>query len=223
MTDFASARATMVDTQIRTEGVTDHDVLRAMGEIPREYFLPAASRSFAYIDDDILVKEAAAGSPARYLIRPAPLARLLQAAGIAESDFALIVGCPTGYGAAILAHLAGSVVALESDEALAAKASETLIEQGIDNVAVVTGPLEAGYPSEGPYDVILLGGAVEVVPQPLFEQLREGGRLVAVVGYGRAAPAMVFTHTDDDFGGRPIFDAHIPPLPGFQKPKSFVF
>ncbi len=106
------------------------------------------------------------------------------------------------------------MVALELDEGLAAKASETLIEQGIDNVAVVTGPLEEGYPSEGPYDVILLGGAVEVIPQPLFEQLREGGRLVAVVGYGRAAPAMVYTHTDDDFGGRPVFDVHMPPLPG---------
>ena len=162
-------------------------------------------------------------SPARYLIRPSPLARLLQEAEITKSDFALIVGSPTGYTAAILAHLAGSVVALESDEDLAARASEALIEHGIDNVAVVTGPLEVGYPSEGPYDVILLGGAVEVIPQPLFEQLRQGGRLVAVVGYGRAAPAMVYTRTDDDFGGRPVFDVHLPALPGFRKPKSFVF
>ncbi|MCB1495008.1 MAG: protein-L-isoaspartate O-methyltransferase [Bauldia sp.] len=223
MTDFASARATMVDTQIRTEGVTDHDVLRAMAEIPRERFLPAASRQFAYIDDDILVAEPAAGRPARYLMRPTPLARLMQEAEIGQSDFVLVVGCPTGYSAAILARLAGSVVALESDEELAAKASENLLDQGIDNVAVVTGPLEAGYPSEGPYDVILLGGAVETVPQNLFDQLKEGGRLVAVVGYGRAAPAMVYTHTDDDFGGRAVFDVHLPPLPGFQAPKSFVF
>lgn len=223
MIDFAKARTIMVDTQIRTESVTDHDIIAAMSEIPREMFLAPALRPFAYIDDDILVKDAEGGNPARYLIRPTPLARMLQAAEIGQSDFALIVGSPTGYAAAVLARLAGSVVALESDETLAANASEALTEQGIDNVAVVTGPLEAGYPSEAPYDVILLGGAVEEIPQPLFEQLKEGGRLVGVLGYGRAAPAMVFTHTDDDFGGRSVFDVHLPPLPGFQRPRSFVF
>jgi protein-L-isoaspartate(D-aspartate) O-methyltransferase len=223
MNDFASARSTMVDTQIRTEGVTDRAVLGAFGEVPRESFLSGSLRPFAYSDDDILVKEASGDSPARYLMRPAALARLIQAADIDRSDFVLIVGCPTGYAAAVVARLAGSVVALESDGQLAAKASETLIELATDNVAVVTGPLEAGYPSEGPYDVILLAGAVEVIPQSLFEQLKQRGRLVGVVGYGRAAPAMIYTHTDDDFGGRPIFDAHVPPLPGFRKPKSFVF
>ncbi len=223
MTDFATARATMVDTQIRTEGVTDHAVLQAMEEIPRERFVPPRLRAFAYIDDDLEVKEPTGGDPARYLIRPAPLARLIQAADVSQSDFALVVGCPTGYAAAVLARLAGSVVALESDEELSASASETLVELGIDNVAIVNGALEAGYPSEGPYDVILLTGAVETIPQPLFEQLKEGGRLVAVMGYGRAAPATVYTHTDDDFGARPVFDVYLPRLPGFEKPKSFVF
>lgn len=223
MTDFASARQTMVDTQVRTEGVTDHDVLRAMSNIPREKFLPPRSRPFAFIDDDIEVKAESDGGTARYMVRAAPFARMLQAADINQSDFAMVVGCPTGYMAAILARLASSVIVLESDEELAEKASETLIDLGIDNVAVVTGPLEEGYPSEAPYDVILLGGSVQVIPQPLFEQLKEGGRLVAVVGYGRAAQAMVHTRTDDDFGGRSVFDVHLPPLPGFRKPKSFVF
>jgi protein-L-isoaspartate(D-aspartate) O-methyltransferase len=223
MTDFATARATMVDTQIRTEGVTDHDVLQAMEDIPRERFVPPRLRPFAYIDDDLEIKAPTGEAPARYLIRPAPLARLIQAADVSQSDFALVVGGPTGYAAAILARLAGSVVALESDEELSASASATLVDLGIDNVAVVTGPLEAGYPSEGPYDVILLTGAVETVPRPLFEQLKEGGRLVAVMGYGRAAPATVFMRTDNDFGARPVFDAYLPRLPGFEKPKSFVF
>ena len=134
-----------------------------------------------------------------------------------------MVGCPTGYAPAILARLSSSVIALESDEELADKASETLTELGIGNAVVVTGALEAGYPSEAPYDVIVLGGAVEEVPRPLLEQLKEGGRLVGVVGSGRAAPAMVYTRTDDDFGARSVFDAYVPPLPGFRKPKSFVF
>ncbi|WP_421723758.1 protein-L-isoaspartate O-methyltransferase family protein [Bauldia sp.] len=223
MTDFAAARANMVDTQVRTEGVTDHAVIGAMADIPRESFLMNRLQPFAYSDDDIVVKEATGTMPARYLIRPAPLARLAQAAEVSESDFALLVGCATGYMAAVLARLAGSVVAVEEDEQLASESSETLLELGIDNVAIVTGPLEAGYPSEGPYDVIILGGAVETVPEALFDQLREGGRLVAVLGYSRAGQAMVYTRTDDDIGRRVVFDAHIPPLPGFRKPQSFIF
>jgi protein-L-isoaspartate(D-aspartate) O-methyltransferase len=221
MTDFAPARTLMVDTQIRTEGVTDYDIIRAMAEVPRERFVPPRARPFAYSDDDILVKED--GGHRRHLMRPATLARLIQAAAIQPSDFVLDIGCATGYSAAILASLAVSVVGLESDEELAAQASNTLIELGIGNVAVVTGPLERGYPSEAPYDVILLDGAVETVPEALFAQLKEGGRLVAVVGYNRAAPAMVYTRTDDDIGGRPVFDAYVPPIPGFRQPKSFVF
>lgn len=223
MTDFTHARTNMVDTQVRPEGVTDHAIIGAMGDIPRETFLTARLRPFAYSDDDLLVKEADGDTPARYLVRPSPLARLAQAADIRQSDFALLVGCATGYMAAILARLAGSVVAVEADAGLADASSQTLVDLGIDNVAIVTGPLEVGLPSEAPFDVILLGGAVEEVPTALFDQLRERGRLVAVVGYGRAAQAMVYTRTDDDIGGRAVFDVHIPPLPGFRKPKAFVF
>jgi protein-L-isoaspartate(D-aspartate) O-methyltransferase len=220
MTDYAAARTIMVDTQIRTEGVTDYGIIRAMGEAPRERFVPARARPFAYTDADILVKE---DGHHRRLMRPATLGRLIQAAAIAPSDFVLVVGCATGYSAAVIASLATSVIALESDERLAAEASATLMDLGIGNVAVVTGPLEQGYPSEGPYDVIFIDGAVEEVPEPLFAQLKEGGRLVAVVGYNRAAPATIFTRTDNDIGGRPVFDAFAPALPGFAKPKAFVF
>lgn len=220
MNDNAAARTTMVDTQIRTEGVTDYRILRLMGEVPRERFVPARARPFAYTDADIAVKD---DGHARRLIRPATLARLVQAAGIAPSDFVLVVGGSTGYSAAIVAGLATSVIMLESDEELASAASATLMELGIGNVAVVSGPLEEGFPSEGPYDVIFFDGAVDEVPHAFFSQLKEGGRLVAVVGYDRAASAMVCTRTDDDIGVRPVFDAFVPALPGFARPRAFVF
>ncbi len=220
MTDYAAARSSMVDTQVRTEGVTDYRIIRTMGEVPRERFVPARARPFAYTDADIAVKE---DGHSRHMIRPATLARLIQAAAITPTDFVLMVGCTTGYAAAVMAGLASSVVALESDEQLAASATETLTDVGVGNVAVVTGPLEAGYAAEAPYDVIFMDGSVEEVPAALFAQLKEGGRLVAVVGYNRAAPAMVYTRTDDDIGERPVFDAFVPALPGFSRPREFVF
>ncbi len=220
MTDYAAARTLMVDTQIRTEGVTDHRLIRTMAEVPRERFVPSRARPFAYTDIDIAVKE---DGHSRHMIRPATLARLIQAAAITPSDFVLVVGAATGYTAAVIANLASSVIALESDEQLAASASATLTDIDIGNVAVVTGPLEAGYAAEAPYDVIFVDGAVEVLPEALFAQLRDGGRLLAVVGYNRAAPAMVYLKTGDDIGGRPAFDAFVPALPGFSRPREFVF
>jgi protein-L-isoaspartate(D-aspartate) O-methyltransferase len=223
MESFDAARVKMVDSQLRTQGVTDYAVLAAMGEVPRERFVPARMRPLAYIDEDLPVKDADGDSPARYLMEPAPFARLIQAAEISPADIVLDVGCAGGYSTAVLARLANSVVAVESDPELAALAGENLVELGVANAAVVTGPLEAGYPSEGPYDAIFLGGAVELVPDALFPQLKEGGRLVGVVGRGHAAQAMLFTRTDSEIGSRPLFNASVRPLPGFTKPKAFVF
>lgn len=223
MQNFAAARTKMVDNQLRTQSVTDYDVLAAMGDVPREQFVPPASRSLAYIDSDLEVSAAGPNSPARYLMEPAPLGRLLQLAEVGKADVVLVVGCVTGYSAAVLARLANSVVALEQDTGLAAKASETLTELGVDNVAVVTGSLEAGYASEAPYDVIFVDGAVEVVPAALLDQLKDGGRLVAVVGYGRSAAATLFRRSGSDIGSHVAFDADVQPLPGFSRPKAFVF
>ena len=128
------------------------------------------------------------------------------------------------FAAALAAKRAETDAFIERvDAELATLAGENLVELGIANAAVVTGPLPAGYPSEGPYDVVLLGGAVELVPDALFEQLKEGGRLVGAVGYGPAAQAMLFTRTGGDIGRRPVFNVHLRPLPGFNKPKAFVF
>lgn len=223
MDDFASAREKMVDSQIRTEDVTEYRVLAAMGDIPRERFVPPHLRPFAYIDDDLLLNQPAPGVPPRHLMRPAPFARLLQLAGIEPTEAVLDIGCATGYSTAVLSRLAASVIGLESDEALAAIARGALADLGASNARVVVGPLEAGYPPSAPYDVIVLGGAVEVVPDLLFAQLGENGRLVAVLGYGRDAPAVLYTKTDGDIGSRPAFDAYVRPLPGFRKPKAFVF
>ncbi len=223
MDDFTTARTKMVDNQLRTQSVTDYEVLAAMGAVPREEFLPPASRALAYIDSDLALATAAADGPARYMMEPAPLARLVQLAEVGKADVVLVVGCGSGYSAAVLARLADSVVALEQDRELAAEASETLTELGVDNVAVVTGSLEAGYPSEAPYDVIFVDGAVEVVPAALTDQLKDGGRLVAVVGYGRSAAATLFRRSAGDIGSRIAFDADVQPLPGFRKPKAFVF
>lgn len=222
MLDFAAARATMVDCQVRTVDVTDYDVLDAFLTVPRELFVPESLRPFAYIDEDI--KVSAPDAAPRYVMEPGPLARLVQLAEIGAGDRVLDVGATTGYTAAILARLAASVTALEQDAALAKVATDNLAALGIENVAVVTGPLVAGYPAGAPYDVILIEGAIEELPEALGNQLAEGGRLVAVVGSnGLAAKATLFTRSGGSVTGRPAFNTHIRPLPEFARPKTFVF
>jgi protein-L-isoaspartate(D-aspartate) O-methyltransferase len=223
MEDFAVARTKMVDSQLRTVDVTDYGILAAMGAIPRENFVPARMKALAYIDEDILIKEAAGSNPARYLMEPGPLARLIQLAEVGAGDTVLDVACATGYSTAVLGRLAQSVLALECDAELAASASQTLGELGVANAVVATGPLQDGYASKGPYDVILVGGAMEVVPDALLAQLSDGGRLVGVVGYGQAAVATLFTRSGGEIGRRVAFNAHVRPLPGFSRPKAFVF
>jgi protein-L-isoaspartate(D-aspartate) O-methyltransferase len=226
MTDFAAARRMMVDGQVRTADVTDLRLLAAMLELPRERFFPDDKASLAYLDLDAPVS--APGQPVRRLLKPMVLAKLIQAAGIAASDHVLDVGCASGYSTALLTRLAGSVVGLEEDAALARQAADALSWAGkssasLPNAKIVTGRLAQGCAGEGPYDVILLQGSAEVVPPALFDQLKNGGRLICVLGRGPQGKAMFYRRADGDISGRPVFDAAAAALPGFAKPPEFVF
>lgn len=219
MTDFADARRHMVDGQIRPNDVTDLHILAAMLEVPRERFTPPASASIAYLDLDLPMGEGAAAS--RCLLKPMLLAKLFNAAEIKATDRVLDVGCVTGYAAALLARMAEQVVALEQDAGLAKTAKGAL--SSLPNVTVVSGPLVEGWPSAAPYDLIVLEGATEIEPQALGRQLKDGGRLVCVLGSGPGASAMLYRRGGDEFGGRPIFSAAAAVLPGFVKPPAFAF
>jgi protein-L-isoaspartate(D-aspartate) O-methyltransferase len=223
MIDFDRLRQSMVDSQIRPNDVTDPRVIAAMLEVPRERFVPAARADLAYLDDDLPIQEAGAGRAARYLMEPMIMARLLQALELSGNELALDVGCATGYSSALLGKLARSVVALEAEPELAAAARRSLLELGAGNVRVVEGPLTAGAADAGPFDAILLNGSVEIVPQALLDQLKEGGRLVAVVRAGALGRATFYERNSGDVSSRPLFDAAVAPLPGFEAPKGFVF
>jgi len=218
MTDFADARRNMVEGQLRPNKVTDPRIVAAMLELPRERFVPPAHQWAAYSDEDLPLGRG------RFLMEPMVLARLLQLAEIQEGDVVLDIGCNTGYSAAVLARLAGTVVALESDSVFAASATELLTELGCDNVAVVEGPLASGYPSQAPFDVIFIDGAGADLPGTLCEQLKEGGRLVAVqAGAEGIGQATLWMRTAGSEGSRTAFDAATPQLPEFAAKEAFVF
>ena len=217
MTDFATARRHMVDGQVRTADVTDLRILSAMLDIPRERFVPPASAAIAYLDLDLPVGK----SGSRRLLKPMVLGKLIHAANIAPGDRVLDVGCATGYGAAVLARVAGQVIALEQDADLARAARSELAGQ--PNATVVSGALTAGWPQGSPYDAIVLEGATEVPPETFLSQIKEGGRLVCVLGSGPGSKAMLYCRSGDELGGRPIFDATAAVLPGFAKTPVFAF
>jgi len=221
--DFETARAKMVDNQIRTTDVTSHSILQAFLTVPREAFVPARLQPLAYIDSDIEIAPAAANAGGRYVTEPSPLAKLLQLAEITKEDAVLEIGCGTGYASAVLSLVARSVVAVESDSALAETASRTLAELGYNNVSVVTCPLEKGHAAGGPYDLIYINGAIEVIPAELLAQLKNGGRLIAVVGYGNASRARIISRDGGSFSESLAFNASLKPLPGFRAVKEFVF
>ncbi|MCF8475739.1 MAG: protein-L-isoaspartate O-methyltransferase [Pseudolabrys sp.] len=219
MTDFAAARRNMVDGQVRTADVTDLRIISAMLEVPRERFVPAAAAELAYLDLSLPVGEA--GAVPRCLPKPMLLAKLIQAAELAPTDRVLVVGCATGYSAAVLARIAGQVTALEQDEKLVQAAQTAL--SGSPNTAVVKGPLANGWASGAPYDVILIDGAVEQIPEAFRRQLKDGGRLVCVFGTSPGASAMLYRRSGDEFAGRAIFDASAAPMPGFVRAPAFAF
>ena len=215
--DFTLARRNMVASQIKTNEVTDPLVIDAIGQVPRESFLPAARQSLAYIDEDVEV------STGRWLMEPMVAAKLLQMADIQKSDHALVVPCGAGYLAAVISHMAGSVVAVESDAAQRDAAAKILTGLGADTVAVVGGDIEAGCPDQAPFDVIVFDGAVSAIPDAIATQLADNGRLVAVDVASGVGRATLVQRTGEAFGRRTDFDAHIPVLPEFAGKPAFVF
>lgn len=219
--NFQQARQSMVDGQIRPNSITDSRVIAALAALPREQFVPAAWQSRAYAE--ALVTLETEGGATRAMLAPMVLAKLAQAAAVTSTDVVLDVGCNSGYSTALLSQLAAFVVGLEEDGALAATAASNLAKVDATNTVVVTAPLAQGYASSAPYDVIMLQGAVAVEPTGLLAQLKDGGRLVAIVGGGSAAKATVFVKTGDKVSQRTVFDAAAPVLPGFAQTASFVF
>ena len=221
MTGFSTARQHMVDGQVRPSDVTDARIIDAMLAVPREAFVPASQRALAYLDLDLDVSEAA--SARRFLIKPVVIAKMLQAAGIGSGDKVLVAGSASGYTAALVARLAGQVTATESDPAQAARAMAVLGDLGLANVTFQAAAAAEGYPGGAPYDVIVLDGATEIVPERLYAQLGEGGRLVGVFAMTKPPRAMIVTRSHGDFGNRSLFDATAPVLPGLERLPAFVF
>lgn len=217
MENFAAARTHMIDGQLKPNNVTMPRLIEVLGSLPRELFVPKALRGVAYLDEDIEV------APGRYLLEPMVFSRLLQDVKVSDSDVALDIGCATGYSTAVLSQLAAAVVAVDESPDLVAEATARLAELEYGNAAVNEGPHAAGAPGEAPFDVILINGAVDQVPDTLFDQLAEGGRLACVLNVGGVGKASVFIKEGGVIGRRELFDANVPPLPGFAVDKGFVF
>lgn len=219
MFDFATARTNMVDSQVRPNGITDSRIIDAMLAVKRENFVPEAQRSIAYMDADVPLKGAA--SP-RYVIEPMAFAKMLQLAEVRPSDRVLDIGTATGYGAAVLSYLAGHVVALESDINLVAAARENLKDKA--NVSVMENTLAEGAAQAGPFDLILIEGRIENMPDALFSQLTSKGRIVAAYGAQDMAKCCIWMGAGPSRTQRSAFDISIAAVPGFGKPAiGFAF
>ena len=223
MIDFRQQRLNMVESQVRPSDITDGRIVRAMLEVPREAFVPNEFASIVYSDGAVPVQSRASGAAQRHLLPPRTLAKLIQLAHMGPQSVVLDAGCATGYSTAVLARLAGRVVALEADPALARAADRHLREVGTGNAVVIEGPLADGAPAEAPFDAILLNGAVPAVATRLLQQLGEGGRLVAMLSEGPLCRAYVWQRSGTTIDRQPAFEGAAEPLPGFEVPAKFVF
>lgn len=208
--DFAAARRAMVDNQLRPVGVTDPLVLQAMGSVPREQFVPEDNRPLAYVDRSVPI------GGGRFLAAPAVLGKLLTQMAPKKGERALVIGAGTGYTAAVLYAIGCDVVALESSAQLAARAGEL-------GIHTIEGRLEAGHKAGAPYDLILIDGAVEYIPEPIIKQLADGGRLGTALIERGISRLIVGQKVAGAFGYLSIADAGVAALPGFTKPRGFKF
>jgi protein-L-isoaspartate(D-aspartate) O-methyltransferase len=215
--DHDKARRNMVDCQVRTSDVTNLELLSAFLSVPREAFVPQGLAEIAYLDEELPL------GGGRFLIAPAPLARLLQAALIKPGDHVLDIGCATGYSTALIATLGATVTGIEASAELAGKARAAIASLGLATATIREGRLEAGLAAEAPFDVIFVGGSVEQLPEVLKGQLKPGGRFVAVEGRGNSAFATLYVNDDGNVSGRRLFNCALPLLPGFERTPQFVF
>jgi len=216
MTDFSERRVVMVDTQVRPSDVTKFPIIDAMLTVPRELYLPDDKREAAYVGENVAI------APHRVVLEPRTLAKLLDALDIQPDELVLDLGCGLGYSTAVIARLAEAVIAVEEDAGLAAEAQRTLSAQSVDNAAVMAGPLAAGDARHGPYDAIILQGAVEVLPPALLDQIKDGGRIGCLFMEGALGVARIGYKIDGTMTWRFSFNATAPVLPGFEARRGFV-
>ncbi|MCK0143015.1 protein-L-isoaspartate O-methyltransferase [Aliiroseovarius sp. F20344] len=216
MTDFAARRTIMVDTQVRPSDVTKFPIIDAMLSIAREEYVPDGKREAAYVGENIALDDN------RVILEPRTLAKMLDALDIQPDELVLDLGCGLGYSAAILASLSDFVIAVEEDESRANEAQEILSAQGVDNVAVVAGPLAEGNEKNGPYDVIMVQGAVESVPSQILNQLKDGGRMACIFAEGMLGTAKIGYKIDGEMVWRHGFSAGAPVVTGFEAPREFA-
>lgn len=216
MADFAQRRTTMVDTQVRPSDVTSFRILDAMLSVPRELFVPSEQMDAAYAGVNVPLGRR------RVVLAPRTMSKLLQAADIQPDELVLDVGAGLGYSSALAARMAEAVIALEEDADLAGEAERALSEASADNVAVTNGALVDGAPRHGPYDVVLIEGAVQEIPDALVDQLKEGGRIVAIFLEDALGTARVGYKDAQGVSWRFAFNATAPVLPGFEKRREFA-
>ncbi|RWR12250.1 protein-L-isoaspartate O-methyltransferase family protein [Paenirhodobacter populi] len=215
MQDFVARRVTMVDTQVRPNDVTKFPIIEAMLHVPREDFVPAARREAAYIGENLPV------APGRVILEPRSFAKMLDALDIQPDELVLDIGCGLGYSSAVIARMAEAVVAVEEGDT-ATLAESALVREGVDNVAVVAGPLDQGSPRHGPYDAIIIEGAIQTLPEQIGAQLKEGGRIAAIFMRGALGTARLGRKIDGVVIWRDVFNATAPVLPGFGVEPAFA-
>jgi protein-L-isoaspartate(D-aspartate) O-methyltransferase len=201
MSDFASRRMMMVDTQVRPSDVTKFPIIDAMLTVPRELYVPDDLREAAYVGENLPL------GGGRVLLDARTLAKLLDALDLRPGEMVLDLGCGLGYSAAVMARLVGTVVAVEDDERLAAEAQRLLSEEGVDNAMVLAGRLDAGAAKHAPYDAITVQGGVETVPDAVLAQLKDGGRIGVIFMEGPLGTVKVGYKSGGLVTWRPVFNA----------------